>query len=82
MATYEFILKENTLTDNMLILPEKGKIFKGNYIAVIKEYSFQNEWSDKESIKKFRNKDQLFKYIDKKYPEIDYLDFTGTNIEN
>jgi hypothetical protein len=82
MASFEFILKENVLSDNILLLPTKGKIFKGNYIAVIKEYSFQNEWSDKENIKKFRSKDQLLKYIDKKYPEVDYLDFTGTSIEN
>jgi len=81
MASFEFILQENVLSDNILLLPAKGRIFKGNYIAIIKEYSFQNEWSDKEIIKKFRSKEQLFKYIDKKYPGND-LDLTGTELVN
>jgi len=77
-----FVLQENVLTDNLLIVPNKGKVFKGNYIALIKEYCFQNAWSDKETVKKFRNKDRLFAYIDKVYPEFSYmLDFTGTAVE-
>ena len=32
-----FILKENVLTDNVLIVPSKDRIFKGNYIAIVKE---------------------------------------------
>jgi hypothetical protein len=78
----EFILQENTLTDNVLLLPTKGKIFKGNYIAIIKEYCFQNAWSDREIMKKFRSKNQLLKYIEKKYPKVDYLDFNGTTLED
>ena len=76
---YNYILQENVLTDNILLLPEEGKTFKGNYIAIIKEYEFANSWSDKEKVKRFRNKERLFKYLDKKYPEVD-LDFTGTEI--
>jgi len=37
---YKFILKENVLTDNILLIAEKNKVFKGNYIAIIKEYYF------------------------------------------
>lgn len=78
----EFILKENVLTDNLLLIPEKNKIFKGGYIAIIKEYTFANEWGDMEHIKRFRNKQRLKKYLDKKYPEISYMiDFTGTSLE-
>ena len=44
----EFFLRENVLTDNILMIPDKGRIFKGGYIAIIKEYQFQNSWSDKE----------------------------------
>ena len=51
----EIFLSENVLTDNILMIPEKGKIFKGGYIAIIKEYKFQNSWSDKEVIKRFRS---------------------------
>ena len=67
MKTY--ILQENCLTDNLLLIADKGKIFKGGYIAIIKEYTYQNEWSDKEHIKKFRSFDRLTKYIDKRYKE-------------
>ena len=67
MKTY--ILQENCLSDNLLLIADKGKIFKGGYIAIIKEYTYQNEWSDKENIKKFRSFDRLTKYIDKNYKE-------------
>ena len=30
------ILQENVLTDNLLLLAEEGKIFKGGYIAIIR----------------------------------------------
>ena len=77
----EFILKENVLTDNVLIIAEKGKIFKGGYIAIIKENQFQNAWQDKETITRFRSKDRLNAYLDKNYSEVDYIDFEGTCIE-
>ncbi len=73
------ILKENVLTDNLLILADKGKIFKGGYIAIMKEYTFENSWNDREHIKRFRSKDSLFKYLDKNYEDNDF-DFTGTNL--
>lgn len=77
----EFILQENVLTDNLLILPEKGKIFKGGYIAIIKEYTFANAWSDRETVKRFRSKDRLYSYLDKNYPEtsVEY-DFSNTSL--
>ena len=40
----QFLLKENVLTDNVLTVPSKGKIFKGNYIAIVKENTFLNAW--------------------------------------
>ena len=76
----EFILRENVLTDNVLAIPDKGKIFKGGYIAIIKEYGFATSWSDKETIKRFRSVDRLTKYLDKQYPEAD-IDFEGTCLE-
>ena len=75
-----FILKENVLTDNLLMLTDKGKVFKGGYIARIKEYSFATSWSDKETIKNFRSKHSLFMYLNKYY-SINDIDFTGTNLE-
>jgi hypothetical protein len=77
-----FILRENVLSDDLLILTDKNKVFKGNYIAKVKQYSYLNAWSDKETIKLFRSKKSLYKFLDKNYSDLDYLDFTGTNIEN
>ena len=64
---YTYILKENVLTDDIIMLPNKDKIFKGNYIAIIKRYEFLNSWNDKEIIKRFRNKDILLNYLYKNY---------------
>lgn len=84
---HEFILRENVLTDNILLVPSKGKIFKGGYIAKIKEYSFQNAWSDKETIKQFRSQKQLENYLQKEYinkgfDTIEDYCFSGTCLEN
>ena len=66
-----FILQENVLTDNILLLADEGKVFKGGYVAIIQEFEFENEWSDKEKIKKFRSVNVLKKYIQKKYKNFD-----------
>ena len=76
----EFFLRENVLTDNILIVPDKGKIFKGGYIAIIKEYEYANAWQDNEIIKRFKNVDKLNSYLDKQYPDAD-IDFEGTCLE-
>jgi len=78
--TTEILLKENVLTDNILMIPKKGKIFKGGYIAIIKEYVFETSWSDKEIIKRFRSIVKLNSYLAKKYPQAE-IDFTGTCVE-
>lgn len=67
-----YILKENVLSDDELIIPDEGKIFKGNYIAIIKEYSFETSWTDKLKVKKFRSEERLTKYLSTKYPEFNY----------
>lgn len=70
-----FILKENVLTDNLLLLADEGKVFKGGYIGIIKEYTFQNAWSDKLTVKRFRSRDRLDKYIKSTYPSFEYSDY-------
>jgi len=67
----EFILRENVLTDNVLLLSEEGKVFKGGYIAIIKEYTYQNSWSDKLGVKRFRNEERLNNYLNKNYPDFE-----------
>lgn len=76
----EFFLRENVLTDNILSVADKGKLFKGGYVAIIKEYQFQNAWSDKEVVKRFRSVDRLNAYLDKEYSEVE-VDFEGTCLE-
>lgn len=66
------ILQENVLSDNLLLLADEGKIFKGGYIAIIREYEFSNSWSDREKPnKKFRSVNSLRKYIKKHYKNFD-----------
>ena len=79
----QFILRENVVSDNILEIPTKGYVFKGGYIAIIKENVFQNAWQDKETVKKFRSKDRLMKYLNKNYSEevVFDLDFIGTCLE-
>jgi hypothetical protein len=77
---YQFILEENVLTHNILLVAENGKMFKGRYIAIIKEYYFNNSWNDKEIIRKFRSLKALNKYLDTNYKNVD-IDFSGTCIE-
>jgi hypothetical protein len=63
----QFILRENVLTDNVLLIADKGKVFKGNYIAILKEYKYLNAWNDKETILKFRSEKSLLNYLGKNY---------------
>ena len=64
-----YILRENVLSDNTLILASEGKVFKGGYIAIIKEYTYQNAWCDKEAVKRFTKRETLETYLNKYYPE-------------
>ncbi len=71
--SYEIILRENVLSDNTLILPDNGKIFKGGYIAIIKEYVYLNAWSDELKVKKFKKNNSLTKYLSKNYPNYESI---------
>lgn len=71
MQTY--ILRENVLTDNILLLADNGKVFKGGYIAIVKEFEFQNSWQDRQQPNKgFRTENSLNKFLKKNYPNFVY----------
>lgn len=70
MQTY--ILKENVLSDDELLLSDEGKVFKGGYIAILKIHRFLNAWCDKQEIKRFKSERQLQKYLNKNYPTFNY----------
>ena len=70
METY--ILKENVLTDDLLLIASENKVFKGGYIAKIRQYAYQNAWSDKETTLNFRKRNSLDKYLRKHYPNFNF----------
>lgn len=69
METY--ILRENVVSDNILLLANENELFKGHFVAILKEYSYATPWSDKETIKRFKKRETLFRYLNKYYPEIE-----------
>lgn len=75
MQTY--ILREGVLNDDELLIADEGKIFKGGYKAILKEYFFASEWSNKLGVKKFKKMETLKTYLAKNYTEIeiDYIKF-------
>ena len=80
----EFILRVNVVSDNILKVAPKGKIFKGGYVAIVKENTFLNTWQDKETVKRFRSGNSLNKYLVKHYTEeeTEFLDFCDTCLES
>ena len=76
----EFILRVNVVSDNILKVAPKGKIFKGGFVAIVKENTFQNACQDKETIKKFRTEESLMKYLNKNYDKevVFEIDLTDT----
>jgi hypothetical protein len=64
-----YTLKENVLSNNTLVVAEQNKIFKGGYIAMAMEYVYQNSQSDRMTIKRFRSRERLEKYLSKNYPQ-------------
>ena len=68
-SVQKYILSENVLSDNLLILPSKGFIFKGGIIAIVQEFTVASAWVDRMTEKRFRSKTALFKYLDKHYPD-------------
>ena len=67
-----YTLKENVLSNNTLVLADENKIFKGGYIAIINEYRYQNAWTDRMTVKRFRNQERLNKYLSKNYPDFSH----------
>lgn len=66
-----FVLQENVVTDDVLIIANDGYVFHGGFKAIVKVYVYENCWSDRETIKRFKKLDTLQKYLSKKYPQFD-----------
>ncbi len=67
----KYILRQNVVSDNILLLANENEIFKGHFVAILKEYCYATAWTDKETIKRFKKRETLFRYLDKYYPEIE-----------
>ena len=67
-----FILKEGVLNDDILMLADDGKIFKGGFIAIIEYFTFANEWNNDKRFKKFRTQKSLDNFLKKNYKDFDY----------
>lgn len=70
----EYILREKVLNDDTLYVAPFGYRFKGGYVAMIKEYTYQNPWSNKLNVVKFKSANSLSKYIAKNYKDFDLND--------
>lgn len=66
-----FILKELPLNDDTLYIADDGKVFSGNYVAILEYFTFANEWNDRKHVKRFRSTKAMQKYIDKNYPDFE-----------
>ncbi len=67
-----YVLEERVLTDNILMIADEGKVFKGGYLAIVQEYEFATTWTGKPlEPKRFKSQKRLFDYIGKAYPEFD-----------
>lgn len=82
MENYNYILRQNVVSDNVLIVPPKNYKFKGGYVAIIKENTFLNAWQDIETVKRFRSGSKVQQYLDKRYKEeSNNFDFCGSALE-
>lgn len=64
-------VNERPLNDDTLYLAEEGKVFKGNYVAILEYYTFANEWSDHKHYRSFKSLTAMEKFLDKRYPNLD-----------
>lgn len=62
-----YTLRQGVLNDDELFIPEEGKLFKGGYIAIVEYHRYLNAWNNTHHVKRFRNRNQLIKYLDKNY---------------
>lgn len=58
-------LHENPLTTDYVEIAPKGYHFKGGMKYILHYYTYANEWSDRENIKRFKKLETLEKYYNK-----------------
>jgi hypothetical protein len=66
------ILKESVLNDDMLYLSDENKVFHGGYVAIVRQYFYGSAWHNNETIKRFKKRETLDKYLQKHYPQFQF----------
>lgn len=68
-----FIIKQGVLNDDTLYVAGKGKVFKGKYVAILKYYTFETSWCDRENVKRFKTLEKAIRFIKKRYNTVDVV---------
>lgn len=66
-------LQEGVLNDDTLYIADDGKVFSGGYVAIVKYYTYANEWSNREHVKRFKTLKTMQAYLDKNYADCEVL---------
>lgn len=61
------IINEGVLNDDILHVADENKVFKGDYVAILEYYIFQNSWSNRKVIKGFKTLENANKFISKTF---------------
>jgi hypothetical protein len=61
------LIKEGVLNDDILKIADEGKVFKGNYEAILEYYTFANSQGNHKNIRRFRSIENAIKFIKKNY---------------
>jgi hypothetical protein len=70
IAMITTIIKEGALNDDVLYLAGYGKLFTGNYVAILEYYTFASEWGNQCHYRRFRTLANADNFIAKKYKEV------------
>ncbi len=63
----QLIIREGVLNDDTLYVADSGKVFSGNYVAILEYYTYASEWHNNKLYKRFKSIETMNKYLDKHY---------------
>ena len=66
-------VKEGVLNDFSLYVADEGRVFSGNYVAILEYYTYANEWGNHKNYRRFKTLDSMYMYLDKHYTGVEVL---------
>jgi hypothetical protein len=63
------VLRQNVVSDDVVYIADKNKVFKGGYTAILEYNTYLNQWCDKQHFRRFKSLNALEKYINKNYKD-------------